>query len=153
MLMSKLKTMGFKVMLISNSRNEKKVEKFAKRLNAGRDPIAEAMKPSGMSFEEAKNRYGLESRQIAHVGNSIINDVGGANSLGFTTCLIRYVGDVPHNVIKVDKKLKAELKKRKLWQKHHIEQREDQYYQLGQTQKTSNPEVAKIKSKKANGML
>ena len=146
-LMTKLKAMGFEVMLISNSKNVKRVEEFADKLNV-KYSIAGAKKPSGKSFEEAKKEYKLEGKQIAHVGNSIMNDVGGANSSGIISCLVRYVGDVPHNVIQVDKKLKAELKKRKLWQKHHIEQREDQYYQLGETQKGSSPEVAAIKRQK-----
>ena len=146
-LMSDLKKLGFKVMLISNSENEKKVKRFAEKLNVEYS-IAGAMKPSGKSFEEAKKRYSLEEKQIAHVGNSIMNDVGGANPLGITTCLIRYVGNVGHNVIKVDKELKAELKKRELWQKHHIGQKGDQYYQLGETQKGSSPRVAEIKEQK-----
>ena len=143
-LMTKLKKMGFKVMLISNSRKVKKVEMFAKKLNVEYS-IARAKKPGGEAFEKAREKYHLEEKQIAHVGNSIMNDVGGANPSGIMTCLVRYVGDVPHNVIQVDKKLKAELKERKLWQKHHIEQKEDQYYQLGETQKGSSPEVAGIK--------
>lgn len=151
-LMSDLKKMGFNVMLISNSKNKKKVEGFAEKLNVEYS-IAEAKKPGGEAFEKARKKYPLEEKQIAHVGNSIMNDVGGANPSGIITCLVRYVGDIPHNVIQVDKTLKAELKKRKLWQKHHIEQREDQYYQLGEIQKGSSSKVAEIKRDKINGML
>ena len=133
--MTELKQMGFKVMLISNSENEEKVRKFAQMLNV--DYISGAMKPSGKPFEETLEEYKLEGRQMAHVGNSIMNDVGGANPLGITTCLIRYVEGVPHNVIKVDDDIKLKLKELGMWQKHHIEQRGDQYYQVGETQKKS----------------
>lgn len=130
---TKLKEMGFKIMLLSNG-NEEKVRKFAEKL--GVDYIAEAKKPAERPFKEVLNRNHLEAKQMAHVGNSIMKDIAGAKASGITTCLIRYVGEVSHNVILIDKKLKKKLKERGMWQKHHIEQKEDQYYQLGETQKS-----------------
>lgn len=132
-LMTKLKRMGFRVMLLSNSGNEKKVQKFAEQLNV--ESIAGAQKPSSKYFEEIRDRYNMKEEEMAHVGNSIMNDVAGAKSSDITSCLIRYVGKIKHNVIKADKDLKIELKKRGMWDKHHREEKGDQYYQLGEKQK------------------
>lgn len=135
-LIARLKEMGFKIMLLSNG-SEKKVQKFAEKLDV--EYIAEAKKPAERPFKEVLEKvlegHNLVGEQMAHVGNSIMKDIPTANALGITTCLIRYVGKVRHNVILIDEELKIELRKRGMWQKHHIEQKEDQYYQLGEIQK------------------
>lgn len=128
-----LKRMGFKIMLLSNG-NEKKVRGFARRL-AVDDYIAEAEKPAEETFKEVLEKYKLDGKQMAHVGNSIMKDIAGAKASGITTCLIRYVGNQRNNVILVDEELKEQLKKRHMWQKNHLEQKEDQYYQLGEIPK------------------
>lgn len=116
----------FRVMLVSNSKDEKKVQRIAKKLGAERY-VAKAEKPDPKYFEEIIDYCQLKKNQIAHVGNSIMNDVGCANSLQITSCLVRPVaheGDIV-----------PELEEQKLWRKHHKEQEGDQYYQLGETQK------------------
>lgn len=136
-LVEKLNSMGFTVMLISNNSDEKRVERFARRLGLGeKDYIAKAEKPLGASFETCRDRYReknnseVTGEQMAHVGNSIVNDVAGANVCrikGITSCLVRPVAH--------EKEIAPELEKNTLWHKHHIEQKGDQYYQLGEPQK------------------
>ena len=128
---SVLKEQGFKVWLLSNT-SPARVKKFAERM--GVEYIARAKKPSTEHFQEIKDNCGLRKDQMAHVGNSIMNDVAGGKSFGITTCLVRRCES--HSVLAVDKKLEKELEKRGLWHKHHKEQKEDQYYQLGERQRT-----------------
>lgn len=117
---------NFRVMLVSNSKDEKKIQRIAKKLGAERY-VAKAEKPDPRYFEEIIDFCNLKVNQIAHVGNSIRNDVGCAKSLYITTCLVRPVAHEGHIV--------PELERRELWHKHHKEQKGDQYYQLGETQK------------------
>lgn len=116
----------FKIVLISNSKNEKRIQRVAEKLGVERY-VANAEKPVSKYFKEHMDFFELREDQIAHIGNSVINDVGGGNTLRFTTCLVRPVaheGDIV-----------PELERRKKWRKHHREQEGDQYYQLGETQK------------------
>lgn len=119
-----IKKMGFDVVLVSNARDSR-VKGFAERLDV--EYVARAKKPSVRHFREIRDRYHLAEEQMAHVGNSIVNDVGGANSFGITSCLVRPVAH--------EKEIAPELERRGLWHKHHREWKGDQYYQLGATQK------------------
>jgi len=117
---------SFRVMLVSNSKDEEKVRRLADELGAERY-VARAEKPNPKYFEEIRDYCNLKVDQMAHVGNSIRNDVGCGNSIHITTCLVRPVAH--------EEEIAPELKKRKLWHKHHREEKGDQYYQLGETQK------------------
>lgn len=123
----------FTVIILSNSLNVQKVQEAAKLL--GVEGIPKAKKPAEHMFANVMEKYSIEVKQMAHVGNNIEKDVAGANSVGITSCLIRYVSKIKHNVIKGDKELKIELKKRGMWDKHHREEKGDQYYQIGEKQK------------------
>lgn len=138
-LFENLKNMGFDLMLITNARDSRG-KHFGEAL--GVDYMARAEKPRTTHFQEIQDRYGLEKKQMAHVGNSTTNDVAGGNAFGITTCLVRNIG----NLVKVGTKMKGlfaktegqelreELKSRNIWRKHHKDQDNDQYYQLGETQ-------------------
>lgn len=119
---------NFKVMLVSNSKDEKKVRHLADKLGVERY-VARAQKPDPKHFEEIRDYCNLKEEQMAHVGNSIKNDVGCGNSIHVTTCLVRPVAH--------EGKIVPELEKRGFWHKHHREQKGDQYYQLGEKQKGS----------------
>lgn len=116
----------FRVMLVSNSKDEKKVRHIAEKLGAERY-VAKAEKPDPKYFEEIIDFCKLEKAQIAHVGNSIVNDVGCGNSIQITTCLVRPVSH--------ERQIVPELEKRKLFHKHHRVEKGDQYYQLGEAQR------------------
>lgn len=116
----------FRVMLVSNSKDEKKVQRIAEKLGAERY-VAKAEKPDPKYFEEIIDYCRLKKDQIAHVGNSIMNDVGCGNSIQITTCLVRPVAH--------EKEIMPELEKRGLFHKHHRVEKGDQYYQLGEKQR------------------
>lgn len=116
----------FRVMLVSNSKDEKKVRRIAEKLGAERY-VAKAEKPDPKYFEEIIDFCKLKKDQIAHVGNSIVNDVGCGNSIEITTCLVRPVSH--------EGQIVPELERRGLWHKHHRVEKGDQYYQLGEAQR------------------
>lgn len=140
LLFERLKHMGFTLAILSNNRSESRAERFAERLGVA-DFIFHAHKPGGACFDEFRNRYArksgviLRKDQMAHVGNNIINDVGGANVYGITSCLVRRSGTLakPFHANDECHKLRNVLLARGIWRKHHRYVRHDQYYQLADT--------------------
>lgn len=132
-----LKNMGFELMLLTNARNSR-AENFAERLGIKGRCISRAKKPLTTHFQTMKDQSGMEKSQMAHVGNSMRDDVAGGNAFGIVTCLVRRVGKlakvgafVPGTGPKT-RDLKLELKNRGIWRKHHKNIKGDQYYQLGE---------------------
>lgn len=135
-----LRNMGFHVALLTNG-TQARGKRFSRALGLEEnDYIAEAEKPLSKNFQKLQERFGLEKSQIAHVGNSQMDDVAGGNVFGVTTCLVRRVGKVtkligiggPVGILTEGQKLRWELKERGIWRKHHKEVKGDQYYQLGE---------------------
>ncbi|MBR1529295.1 MAG: hypothetical protein IJ642_08340 [Oscillospiraceae bacterium] len=138
-LFENLKLMGFEIYLLSNTKFDSRAERFGQRL--GVEYIAHAHKPRITGLEEVQNRYlqkhgaPLLKAQMAHIGNSIISDVGSGNTFGIITGLVRNEGNLikfSKLIITEGKELRHELKKRDIWRKHHKYQHHDQYYQLGE---------------------
>lgn len=138
-LFENLKSMGFEVMLLTNN-SDSRAESFAKRLGIPGQYIARAEKPTTSHFNDMQELYGLDKSQMAHIGNSITDDVAGGNAFGITTCLVRRVGNLSWWGGKIallagqneGHELREELKKRGIWYKHHQYEDGDQYYQLGE---------------------
>lgn len=138
-LFENLKNMGFELMLLTNNRDSRAAV-FAKKLGIPGQYIARAEKPAAGHFAEMQRMCGLEKSQMAHVGNSITDDVAGGNVFGITTCLVRRVGNLTWWGGKIallvgqneGHELREELKKRGIWHKHHQYEDGDQYYQLGE---------------------
>ena len=96
-----LKNMGFQVFLLSNA-NPERVSQFADHLGLTGQSVARAEKPLSKQFTVIRNQFGLETNQMAHVGNSQRNDVAGGNAAGVITCLVRRVGVItglPNNEV------------------------------------------------------
>lgn len=138
-LVKSLHEMGFQVILMTNGQEE--IGAGAYQQLGADGYIYRAEKPDTKNFELAMNRYGANAAQMAHVGNNIRQDIGGGNAAGVTTCLVRNAGKSEEFgkflLRMVGRKSKGhyvrkELKKRKLWFKHHQHFSGDQYYQLGQ---------------------
>ena len=133
-----LKLMGFTVALITNT-GVNVAKPVCEQLKAD-SYIANAKKPNSTSFEEMQKRYGAEKSQMAHIGNSMRDDIYGGNNFGITTCLVRRNGIVM-KIFKFIKNtlgrktkgqiIRKELLKRDMWRKHHKDVEGDQYYQLG----------------------
>lgn len=137
-LFENLKNMGFEVVLLSNTWDDRAAN-FAKKLGVDGKYKAKAEKPLTKNFTKLMEQYGLDKSQMAHVGNSMRDDVAGGNAFGIITCLVRRVGilsglgkHIP-GVRTEGQKLRKELKDREIWRKHHKYQDNDQYYQLHET--------------------
>lgn len=144
-LFESLKRMGFEVVLLSNTWDAR-ASNFAKKLGLGGAYVARAEKPLTAHFAELQADYGLEKSQMAHVGNSMRDDIAGGNAFGVTTCLVRRVGTVSGLVklipgVKTEgQKLRKEMLERGIWCKHHQRVKGDQYYQLGDLPGYLSPE-------------
>ncbi len=141
-LFKKLKSMGFIVTLLTNS-NANLAEGACSELNAD-GYISRANKPETMNFKVMQEQYGVEKSQMAHVGDNMRTDIYGGNVFGITTCLVRANGYSMKLVKFIGKRIglptkgkliRNKLLKRDLWRKHHLKQKGDQYYQLGETPK------------------
>lgn len=133
-LFENLKT-EFEIVLLTNN-SDKRGADFAEALGVEMY-IAKAKKPRTVRFQEIQDHYGTDKDQMAHIGNSIMNDVAGGNAFGIMTCLVRSkrgrVGKLAKIGRKTDsQKIKEELKSRGMWRKHHKYEKGDQYYQLGE---------------------
>lgn len=133
-----LKGMGFQVWLLSNT-FDSRARNFAKKLGVEERYFALSEKPLTASFEKMQQECGCEKSQMAHIGNSMRDDIAGGNEFGIVTCLVRragITGGVPKKIPITGKtkgqKLRKEMKKRGIWRKHHKYHDGDQYYQLGE---------------------
>ncbi|MBE6877032.1 MAG: hypothetical protein E7496_10030 [Ruminococcus sp.] len=135
-----LKAMGFYLVLMSNNKSLMRADIFSQALHT--DYISDAGKPFASGFEGCRNLYYLKyhahltPNQMAHIGNNLINDIGGGNAFGTVTCLVRRMGELAkifHPPFTSEThELRKVLKERGIWYKHHVHDPDDQYYQLGE---------------------
>ena len=85
-----LKSMGFNLLIFSNSPSVR-IKPIKNKL--GIDAICFARKPFKGSFKKVIKKYGLKPNQIAIIGDQLLTDVFGGNSVGFTTILIDPLSD------------------------------------------------------------
>lgn len=139
-LFAHLKNMGFELMLLPNSFDDR-TKNFADKLGISGRCIPRAEKTKMTHFQTIQNRFGVEKSQVAHVGNSMMDDVARGNAFGITTCLVRRAGNAGAlgkviggllGVKTEGQQVREELKKRGIWRKHHKNAPGDQYYQLGE---------------------
>lgn len=122
-LFESLKAKGFKVMLLSNTW-DKRAKDFAEELGIEGSYIPRAEKPLTSHFAKMQELCGFEKSQMAHIGNSMMDDIAGGNVFGIVTCLVRRAGVASGLPKKMGiqtpgQKLRKELKKRGIWRKHH----------------------------------
>lgn len=144
-LFSKLKSMGFIVALLTNSGADLAKE-VCEQLNAD-GYIARANKPETTNFKALQEKFNVDKSQMAHVGDKMRADIYGGNKFGIVTCLVRSNG-YSTNILKFfgkriglpskGKLVRNKLLERKLWRKHHLNQKGDQYYQLNDTPLAQN---------------
>lgn len=156
-LFKKLRDMGFIVVLLTNA--PEGIAKGANESLKADGYIARADKPRADAFEVLRDRYGMNGfEEMAHVGNSMRDDIVGGNKAGVTTCLIRRRGIS----LKIGKMIKGfwgqktaghiireKLLEYGMWHKHHINIKGDQYYQMGEVQ-THSPNFRLYECAKQN---
>lgn len=83
---------GITVCIVSNSKNDR-VPKFCEKYDL--PCIMRAKKPRTKGIRECLNRYGVDPKHAALVGDQIYTDTLGANSAGITSILISAIDN--HN--------------------------------------------------------
>ena len=86
---TKLKQMGFKCIILSNS-GKRRVEPFKNELAI--DAAPSAKKPSKKKYMKIMGNYKFVPDEIAAVGDQLLTDIYGANRLGFTSILVNQMG-------------------------------------------------------------
>ncbi len=142
-LFEKLRTTGFELYILSNA-NYDRVKRFSEILkieavHRAEKPYTQGLEMIQKSYFDKHNRE-IAKNEMAHVGNSMIKDVATGNTFGVVTCLVRNAGILPKtgrilNPFKTEsQQLRAVLLERGIWRKHHLNEPDDQYYQLGEKQ-------------------
>ena len=140
----KLRTEGFKCVLISSKDNDR-VRKFAQKLDV--PYISADDKSRRTHFQKALEMYasvGIKKNQMAHIGNELEKDIFNGNQFGIITCLVKraYVREKQKDSLlswlssgnkqnEKKSKLEKKLEDSALWCRHHRYTKDDQYYQLG----------------------
>ncbi|HHX16546.1 MAG TPA: YqeG family HAD IIIA-type phosphatase [Mollicutes bacterium] len=92
-LIEKLKSMKFKVIIISNS-PKKRLLPFKEILEV--DCAASSKKPCGFKFKKILKEYNFKINEVAIIGDQLLTDVLGGNRLGITTILVNPVSSKDH---------------------------------------------------------
>lgn len=82
----KLKDMGFKVIIFSNS-NRKRLTPFKNTLEV--DCAASSRKPLQAKFKKVLVEYEYSQSEVAMIGDQIITDIYGGNKMGIFTVLVK----------------------------------------------------------------
>lgn len=85
-LISKLKSIGFKVCFLSNN-DEKRVSDFNEGL--GCEYIFKAGKPLAKGYVAAMEKMGTDKMNTLFVGDQIFTDIWGANNAGIRSVLVK----------------------------------------------------------------
>ena len=85
-LISKLKSIGFKVCFLSNN-DEKRVSDFNEGL--GCEYIFKAGKPLAKGYAAAMEKMGTDKMNTLFVGDQIFTDIWGANNAGIRSVLVK----------------------------------------------------------------
>lgn len=84
-LFSYLDTLGFKLIIMSNS-PKKRVEPFKDSLNV--DCSFSSLKPLKYKYKKIIKLYNLDVSNIACIGDQILTDIWGANKMGLTSIFV-----------------------------------------------------------------
>lgn len=82
---TKLKSLGFKVVIFSNS-NKRRLLPFKNELEV--DCSASSHKPRPAKFLQVLKIYGYSISEVAIIGDQLLTDVVGGNRIGITTILV-----------------------------------------------------------------
>ena len=76
----------FKVIIISNTWNRKKIEYVSKELDI--EYIMNARKPFKYGYNKAKGLSNTSVRNICMIGDQLLTDILGAKKMGYYCCLV-----------------------------------------------------------------
>lgn len=97
---------NFAIYVVSNSWNNKKLEKVCSKLKI--PYIGNARKPSKIGYKKLKLQA-IKENQIAMIGDQLITDVWGANRMGYYSILIDPITNNEHIWTKINRKLENQI--------------------------------------------
>lgn len=115
----KLKSEGFKVIIVSNS-NKNRLTPFKNALEV--DCAASSRKPFSTKYNKIMKEYGYEMSEIAMIGDQIITDIYGGNRVGIFTVLVNPISYIDEAKITkfnrfFERKIIRKLESKKLFRK------------------------------------
>jgi uncharacterized protein len=117
-LFNELKELGFKIIIFSNA-HKKRVKPFKDGLEV--DCCANAAKPLKHKFLKVLDDYDYNINEVALIGDQLLTDVLGGNSVGITTVLINPISKKDYVFTKfnriLENKILSILRKRNLFTK------------------------------------
>lgn len=102
-LFQKIQNLGFKVIFLSNNSQER-ITEFTQNMDIPFVHLAD--KPKTTGFEKAITQLGLERQQIVMIGDQVFTDILGANRVGLTSILVRFIRR--EHEVKIGKKRRLE---------------------------------------------
>lgn len=97
---SKLKDMGFKVIIFSNS-NKKRIKPFKDELEV--DCAFNCKKPMKKKFNLVLKEFKYKESEVVIIGDNIITDVLGGNKVGITTILVNPLSTKERKITKISR--------------------------------------------------
>ena len=115
-LFTKLKNMGFKIIIFSNS-HKKRLKPFKDELEV--DCAFKCMKPLKRKFNIILKEFKYTESEIAIIGDNIVTDILGGNKVGITTILINPLSNKEKLITKIsriyERKIIRKLSKQELF--------------------------------------
>lgn len=108
-LFDKLKELGFKIIIFSNS-PRKRLKPFKKYLNV--DCCAKAGKPRKKEFIKILTIYSLNLSEVAIIGDQLVTDIYGGNKVGITTILVNPMSNTDMLLTKINRLIERKRIKR-----------------------------------------
>lgn len=108
-LFQELKKKGFQLILFSNS-GPRRLGPFKELLEV--DCCASAMKPLKRNYLKVLKKYGLQKHEVAIVGDQLMTDVLGGNSVGITTILVNPISHKDIIFTKLNRRMERHIYKR-----------------------------------------
>lgn len=100
----------FNVIVLSNTKEQKKISFICKELNI--DYILFALKPLPFGFNKIKNKYKVNYNEMCMIGDQLFTDVRGATNLSIFACLVDPIDNNESIFTKINRKREdAKIKK------------------------------------------
>lgn len=84
-----LRKMGFKIYLVSNN-NDKRIKKYSEKFIID-GYLAKAQKPFTNRLEHFLKKYNIRKEEVISIGDQLVTDIAGFNSLGVDTILVKTI--------------------------------------------------------------
>lgn len=114
----RLKDMGFKVIIFSNS-NKKRLTPFKKILEV--DCSYSSKKPFQKKFKKVLKEYKYSQSEVAMIGDQIVTDIYGGNKMGIFTVLVKPINKKEMFFTKfnrvIEKKVIKKMERKKIFKK------------------------------------